>query len=82
MKWQPIETAPKDGTKFLACDYNTAQVCFFRDGVLMLSWNHERFSVSDHIDCDAMHWMPIPEIPAFEDVDVYASYLNKKGSSK
>lgn len=63
-QWQPIETAPKDGTRFLAISPNI-------DGPFIASWwrswyGIEGFGVpgpygsfSDGIS----HWMPIPESP-------------------
>lgn len=62
-EWQPIETAPKDGTKFFACglkynfwppksvEYHTA------DHLWMDSWGCE-------YDLDRFtHWMPLPTPP-------------------
>jgi len=64
MKWQPIETAPKDGTGFLV---NTDYVV---DGVSMVRFSEGRMvSVFDgkpwleHID-PPTHWMPLPEPPS------------------
>lgn len=74
MGWQPIETAPKDGTTILA-------VLRFRDGVLheplTIRW-HESWgqwvmsgcmigiqnNVKDDENMDPTHWMPLPDRPA------------------
>jgi hypothetical protein len=73
MEWQPIETAPKDGTRILAV------VQGFRPAVAY--WQNNR-GVFDFIDAEDMpspeawdeylrnepewtptHWMPLPEPP-------------------
>lgn len=63
MSWQPIETAPKDGTDILV---NAPQVdsgvtiAFFKDGYWRLTYDGARFGV--HVS-DPTHWMPLPEPP-------------------
>lgn len=72
MTWQPIETAPKDGTKvdlwgvnMLSWDKHGerivnvgwgAVVCWF--GVEREDWRHGRGE-----DFKPTHWMPIPPAP-------------------
>lgn len=60
--WQPIETAPKDGTYFLAYwPVNT-----FSDRYQVTQWDGcERFvDNADHIDwLQPSHWMPLPPAP-------------------
>jgi hypothetical protein len=51
--WQPIETAPKDGTEILAWDGDQHIVAWF-DG----DW---RFS--DDRQCFPTHWQPLPAPP-------------------
>ena len=65
MEWKTIDSAPRDGTKILVRDRFSAQVCqFTKEGVLELTWNGERFSCDNNVDCDATHWMQLPEPPA------------------
>ena len=59
-EWQPIETAPRDGTEILAAQLVREtewirQVCVFFAGEWMVSW--------DHRSMDPSHWMPLPEPP-------------------
>lgn len=73
--WQPIETAPKDGTVFLA---------FTTEGVIGQayaateghdgSFIHWEGPYSDGLSCTLehsigapTHWMPLPEPPALQD---------------
>lgn len=56
-QWQPIETAPKDGTKYLATNGVHTTDCSWDD----MSW-------ADREPCvfplkDATHWMPLPPPP-------------------
>jgi hypothetical protein len=65
-KWQPIETAPKDGTKFLALmrgGNGDIEIAFHTDG------EYGGFRVDSYaptmINEDWMtHWMPLPKPPA------------------
>lgn len=71
MEWQPIETAPKDGTSvLLGCDYDRlgkARVTLaWWDGKWLESqyWNE---CEEEWEDCTVQfrptHWMPLPEPP-------------------
>jgi len=57
-EWQPIETAPKDGTEVLTCrNGNLMAVAFWRD--FRRSW-----VVSDGAYIrNVTHWMPLPAPP-------------------
>lgn len=57
--WQPIETAPRDGTHFLAWrehDENIAECWFTGDRLGGRGWHYARWSYPTH-------WMPKPEPP-------------------
>lgn len=60
MKWQPIETAPKDGTRFLAAwrwKFGTKKDWCY----VVMHYGHDGFIVSWDFDGDAepTHWKPI-----------------------
>ena len=61
MEWQPIETAPMDGTRVLVfrmCWQESAAVCWFnRD-------TDEWIPVGGVMFCEPTHWMPLPPAPA------------------
>ena len=63
-EWQPIETAPKDGTKFLALmRTSNIEIAFHAEG------EYGGFRVDSYappmINKDWMtHWMPLPKPPA------------------
>lgn len=48
MKWRPIKTAPRDGTKVLVC---------YANKYIATDWYPFR-----HLD-EPTHWMPLPEPP-------------------
>ena len=63
MEWQPIETAPKDGTEILLfCDgpFKDIGLCYWRDDHVMTGWTwglEQPFNF-------ATHWMPLPAPPS------------------
>ena len=69
-EWQPIETAPKDGMNFDACDIygeRTTNVSW-RNG----DWRHwwiDNFGSMGYVRVEhrLTHWMPIPEPPHSND---------------
>lgn len=62
MTWQPIETAPKDGTRILSYSDQEGVQCisWWRDGDT--SWS-EWCSPDGYTVFDPTHWMPLPEPP-------------------
>ena len=62
MEWQPIETAPRDGTEFLAFWSNAYGKFKF---IQPMMWLNNRFVVTwDHDDdVKPTHWMPLPQPP-------------------
>lgn len=55
--WQPIESAPRDGTLILCVDKDgVMEVCFYTgQGDFM---NHISYTY-----CEPTHWQPLPEPP-------------------
>lgn len=62
-QWQTIESAPKDGTYFLAIQYTMKGMCHFPS---VVSYDGESFywecehKISSSIPT---HWMPLPQPP-------------------
>lgn len=56
--WQPIETAPKDGTHIIAWQATDGmRVSWFEGGMWQnFPWRSRRINPT--------HWMPLPEPPA------------------
>ena len=73
--WQPIETAPKDGTLILGRDGDEYAVCYFWD-------NYWTLQVTGAFASDGewwpKEWTPIPSAEKYErglrDFDAYLSY--------
>lgn len=76
-EWQPIETAPKDGTEFLAAlsnDWviiisevpNWDRYAWYRTSTnvsIPVARTHEPSSLKDGNCLLATHWMPLPQPP-------------------
>lgn len=62
MEWQPIETAPRDGTPFLGYWAGGKHDCSFR----AIKWHKENWweTNEDYRTSEPSHWMPLPEPPA------------------
>lgn len=66
MKWQSIETAPKDGTIVLVCGvgcdgYFVADVKWHGDHCLMFDPCTDGYSIETDLPT---HWMPLPPPPS------------------
>jgi hypothetical protein len=64
-RWRPIETAPKDGTKFLAIEKDNAI------SVVMAGESYDGDFVwynMEMIHVVATHWMPLPNPPTSEKI--------------
>jgi hypothetical protein len=71
--WQPIETAPKDGTEFLGYDSLTRKmdVCVWQDWYFyQVQCDGEMGPSDDEFGYDwktITHWRPLPAPPTQED---------------
>jgi len=73
MEWQPIETAPKDGSEFLAYDSNSEKCdvchCILLGGyprLVQVQFDAELGPLEDEFGYrteNITHWMPLPEPP-------------------
>lgn len=71
-QWQPIETAPKDGTEidlWTACGERVVSARWKTDGYLAGNWVFWCMDGSgptelERVHCTATHWMPLPKPPA------------------
>ena len=64
--WQPIESAPKDGTRVLAFANDFIETMFWTVSVWVSSggaWVND-VNRSDTYEFNPTHWMPLPEPPA------------------
>lgn len=61
MDWQPIETAPKDGTELLVHPFDVVRWRAEHGGF----WYADRVSEidGDWLEEDPTHWMPLPNPP-------------------
>lgn len=67
-EWQPIGTAPKDGTVVLAVTVEAqkpeVRVSWFEGGRWVRIWKPEKFVVSGPTGWWPTHWVPLPAAPA------------------
>ena len=69
LTWQPIETAPKDGTKIiLRCDDVVVAPCYWQPaGVISESafwlWEAPEHRLWMETVEGPTHWMPLPQVP-------------------
>ena len=63
MEWQPIETAPKDGSSILCWCGEYADICYMQDkfgvGKVWMTASCVEFGSYE----TPTHWMPWPEAP-------------------
>ena len=68
MDWQPIETAPKDGTPFLAFAQTTPSGNVRAPSKHITVAYHTRWagwvSIDGHYGVRPTHWMPLPPPPS------------------
>lgn len=66
MDWQPIETAPKDGTIILGCGFGSKG--YFVDDVRWIDgafWAFDPYADSHSLlSTQLTHWMPLPPPPS------------------
>lgn len=59
MNWQPKETAPKDGRRFMAWDRRNHQL------LVTMHWDEDEFITANEAWSGSFsHWMPLPSAPA------------------
>jgi hypothetical protein len=66
MMWQPIETAPKDGTQILCCWAGSPEMDCLRWIASREAWcvHSGGWGEARYRDDEApTHWMPLPEVP-------------------
>lgn len=61
MDWQPIETAPTDGTRILGSDGYTIEVIFNARGT---GWFNQSAELSLWKVFPPTHWQPLPPPPS------------------
>lgn len=59
-QWQPIETAPKNGTRILTYSPKDNEYCW---KIEINKWKHSAWQASPSM-CQPTHWMPLPAPPA------------------
>jgi len=63
--WQPIETAPKDGTEILAWQWGEGTfVVFWCPRFFTWKWTTHRLDGDEYLY--PSHWMPLPASPVTE----------------
>ena len=66
MEWQPIETAPRDGTFVLVCGPDGVDKAQFRDWSFEPAWTRDYTASYENDLADVTaptHWMPLPPPP-------------------
>jgi len=60
--WQPIITAPRDGTEILACDYDSIQIIYYDRSDPP---GFRRWMTREYQEFFPAFWQPLPEQPPF-----------------
>lgn len=67
MNWQPIETAPKDGTRILIFNGNTLSAYWYKfvskQGGSWQLTEAGGYAGDGDLSSEPTHWMPLPEAP-------------------
>lgn len=71
MKWESIETAPRDGTSVILSDgftvgegfWSDGSECYGHRGVAGFFWECDRGNLHVADNAYATYWMPFPEPP-------------------
>jgi len=69
-EWQPIETAPKDGTKIITCCMSPSEYTTVKAGFMVINGYDDRilsWPLHNKVHFPATHWMPRPEPPTTEE---------------
>ena len=61
MNWQPIETAPRDGTEILVIE--SAGGCYVANWQSLDGWVWAYDNMDGPTCTNPTHWMPLPEPP-------------------
>lgn len=62
MTWQPIETAPKDGTRFIAFSQDLTFCGDLPPFVSFCAWHPDAGFCTDELR-EPTHWVPLPDAP-------------------
>lgn len=73
--WQPIETAPRDGTRIWLGDVGGVVTGYWSPplGAWRCDWNIGALPNSVHFPRKPTHWMPLPVAPALPDTNCRAA---------
>lgn len=65
VKWQPIETAPEDGSPifYYIHSIDTGGLAEYYDGLFCIYVNFQEYDTHVPLDPQPTHWMPIPKAP-------------------
>jgi hypothetical protein len=57
--WQPIETAPQDGTRILLYDGDEVEFGMWAIWRTHPCWVMKDYQTADLLECEPTHWAPI-----------------------